>query len=105
MHFNTLKDGDIQYVAERKELETYLDQRLREVIREELPALLKELGKKEWLTKKELIKLTGWSGRTIQHMRDTNQIPYSQHGRKILYPRKGIIEFLEAHYIEPKENE
>lgn len=100
MHFNKLKNGDLQYVAERSELEAYLDQRLRIIIREELPELIKDLGKKEWLTKQELMDLTGWSGRTIQYMRDTSRIPYSQHGRKILYPRQGIIDFLEDHYIE-----
>ena len=67
-----------------------------------LPALVKEATAKPWLTKEELMELTGWSSRTIQHMRDSNQIPYSKHGRKILYPRKGILEFLEAHHIKPQ---
>ena len=102
MHFNRLEGDNIQYVAERKELEHYFDKRVRDILKEEIPKLLKDLGKKEWLTKEELMKLTGWSGRTIQHMRDSRQIPYSQHGRKILYPRQGILEFLEEHYIEPK---
>lgn len=104
MHLNRLKDDNLQYVAERKDLEEYFDKRVREILKEEIPELLKDLGKKEWLTKDELMKLTGWSGRTIQHMRDSEQIPYSQHGRKILYPRKGILEFLEAHSIKPRED-
>nr|HAD51274.1 hypothetical protein [Algoriphagus sp.] len=57
-------------------------------VNESLPELVKEATAKPWLTKEELIDLTGWSSRTIQHMRDSNQIPYSKHGRKILYPRK-----------------
>lgn len=69
-----------------------------------LPQLVKEATAKPWLTKEELMDLTGWSSRTIQHMRDSNQIPYSKHGRKILYPRKGILEFLEAHHIKPPQN-
>ena len=102
MHIQRLEGDETQFVAERNELEYYFDKRVREILKEEIPKLLKDLGKKEWLTKQELMKLTGWSGRTIQHMRDTRQIPYSQHGRKILYPRQGILEFLEEHYIEPK---
>ncbi|MAL17549.1 MAG: hypothetical protein CL670_14835 [Balneola sp.] len=70
-------------------------------VNESLPELVKEATAKPWLTKEELIDLTGWSSRTIQHMRDSNQIPYSKHGRKILYPRKGIMEFLEDHHIKP----
>ncbi len=103
MHINRLEGDKIQYVAERQELEHYFDKRIREILKEEIPDLLKDLSKKEWLTKQELMELTGWSGRTIQNMRDTRQIPYSQHGRKILYPRKGILEFLERNYIKPLE--
>jgi len=102
MHLNRLEGDKTQFVAERKELEHYFDKRVREILKEEITKLLKHLGQNEWLTKEELMKLTGWSGRTIQHMRDSQQIPYSQHGRKILYPRKGIIDFLEAHHIRPK---
>lgn len=104
MHINRLEGDKIQYVAERKELEHYFDKIVRQILKEEIPKLLKDLGKKEWLTKGELMKLTGWSGRTIQHMRDSEQIPYSQHGRKILYPREGIYKFLESHYIKPRED-
>lgn len=102
MNYNKLEGDQLQFVAERKELELYFDKVLRSIIRDEVPKLIQELGKKEWLTKKELMKLTGWSSRTIQHMRDSKQIPYTQHGRKILYPREGIMNFLEANYIRPK---
>ena len=102
MNYNKLEGDQLQFVAERKELELYFDKVLRSIIRDEVPKLIQELGKKEWLTKQELMKLTGWSSRTIQHMRDSKQIPYTQHGRKILYPREGIMKFLEANYIRPK---
>jgi hypothetical protein len=104
MNYNKLEGDQLQFVAERKELELYFDKVLRQIIKDEVPKLIQELGKKEWLTKIELEKLTGWSGRTIQHMRDTRQIPFSQHGRKILYPRDGILSFLEANYMRPKED-
>lgn len=104
MYINRLEGDKTQFVAERKELEQYFDKHVRQILRDEIPKLIKGLGKKEWLTKEELIKLTGWSGRTIQHMRDTKQIPYSQHGRKILYPREGIMEFLKSHSIKPKKD-
>lgn len=105
MYFNKLEGDRVQYVAERKELEHYFDDRIRKILKEEIPKLLKNLGKKEWLTKKELMELTGWSSRTVQYMRDEKRIPFSQHGRKILYPRQGIIDFLEAHYIAPREDD
>ena len=83
-----------------------LTQLMREVFREEAKAIIPELVRqataKPWLTKEEIMDLTGWSSRTLQNLRDTNQIPYSKHGRKILYPRSGIMEFLEQHQLEPR---
>lgn len=49
---------------------------------------------KKWLTSDEVKDLLDISGRTLQHLRDTRQIPFSQHGRKILYPFDGINQFL-----------
>jgi len=90
-------------VTTETQLEKIFSKLFEKKINETLPELVKEATAKPWLTKEELMDLTGWSSRTIQHLRDSNQIPYSQHGRKILYPRKGILEFLEAHHIQPHE--
>ena len=79
-----------------------ISQAVRQAVKSEIPDIVREATAKDWLTKKELQELTGWSNRTIQYMRDSEQIPYSQHGYKILYPRKGIIEFLESHHIKVK---
>lgn len=77
---------------------------LRKLLQEELKAIHGNLinNKKDWLTKEELMNMTGWSARTIQHLRDTRQIPFSQHGRKILYPYSGIVKFLEKNTVSPK---
>lgn len=104
MKQNTLDNGAIQYVAEIKELKKYLNICVRDILREELPTLLQDLSKKEWLTKNDLIELTGWSSRTIQHMRDTNKIPFTKDGRKILFPRNGIMEFLEENLVKSNKD-
>lgn len=88
-------------VTTETQLEKIFSKLFEKKLNETLPQLVKEATAKPWLTKEELMDLTGWSSRTIQHMRDSDQIPYSKHGRKILYPRKGILEFLEAHHIQP----
>ena len=95
--------NDSVIVTTETQLEKIFSKLFEKKINETLPELVKEATAKPWLTKEELMDLTGWSSRTIQHLRDSNQIPYSQHGRKILYPRKGILEFLEAHHIQPHE--
>jgi len=85
-----------------EKLEETISQAMSRTVKEYIPEIIQEATAKPWLTKDELMELTGWSSRTIQNLRDTNQIPYSQHGRKILYPRKGILQFLEEHHITPQ---
>lgn len=93
--------NDTVIVTTESALEKVISKLFDNKINTALPLLVREATAKPWLTKEELMELTGWSSRTIQHMRDSNQIPYSKHGRKILYPRKGMLEFLEAHHIKP----
>ena len=59
-----------------------------------------KLIKHSYLTKAEVIELTGWSDKTIQNLRDHKQIPFTKHGRKILYPAKGIYDFLKLNKVE-----
>ena len=53
----------------------------------------------ENLTKQKVIEITGWSSRTLQHMRDTNQIEFVQHGRRVLYLTDTLYEFFENHRL------
>jgi hypothetical protein len=89
------------YISTREELESIISNAVQNSISELVPALVRKATAKEFLTKAELMELTGWSSRTIQNLRDTRQIPYSQHGRKILYPYTGIMAFLKENHIKP----
>ncbi len=37
------------------------------------------------------------SPRTLQHLRNTRQIPFSQLGRKIYYKKQDILVYIEKH--------
>ena len=89
------------YIANREELERIIKQAVDNAIAEVVPELVRRATAKEYLTKEELMKLTGWSNRTVQNLRDTRQIPFSQHGKKILYPYEGIMKFLKENHIKP----
>jgi len=86
-----------------EKLQETISRAMSRTIERHIPDIIREATSKPWMTKQELMDLTGWSSRTIQNLRDTNQIPYSQHRHKIIYPRKGIMEFLENHHIKPQE--
>lgn len=88
------------YIPNKHELIEAIQQAVRKGINEAVPNIVRRATQKEYLTKQELMSLTGYSSRTIQHLRDTRQIPYSQHGRKIVYPYKGILEYLDRNNVE-----
>ncbi len=90
------------YITSREELERIIDQSIKKSIENSVPGIIRRATSKEFLTKDELIKLTGWSSRSLQNLRSTRQIPFSQHGKKILYPYDGILEFLESNHNKPR---
>jgi excisionase family DNA binding protein len=89
------------YIATKKELDETVRKAVAELLKSELPTLLRKVNRKEWLNTNELMELTGWSRRTVQYLRDENKIPYSQEGRRILYRTSDIEEYLESNLIEP----
>lgn len=93
--------NETAFIPTKEDLQDLINQAVSNAVREQVPEIVREATAKQWLTKHDLMELTGWSERTIQHLRDSDQIPYSKHGNKILYPRQGILEFLEDHHIKP----
>ena len=82
---------------------------LKEIISEEVVALresllgeIKRAVEKPYLTNSELMEITGWSNRTLQHLRDSRQIPFIKHGNKVLYDSTEIHSFLENHKIKSR---
>jgi len=66
---------------------------IKEAVKEELPKY-KDSFRKDWLDTQEVMEMLNVSRRTVQNYRNEGKIPYSQHGRNILYPKVGIEEFL-----------
>jgi len=89
------------YIASREELETLIREAVENAIQDILPTLIRKATAKEWLTRDEVKALTGWSTSTLQNLRNTRQIQYSQHGHKILYPYDELMAFLRANRIKP----
>ena len=51
----------------------------------------------EWFDNQDVCLILKISPRTLQNLRDTDQISYSQIGRKIYYKEKDIQKFIEKH--------
>jgi len=56
----------------------------------------------EWLDNQEVCLILKISPRTLQNLRDTDQISYSQIGKKIYYKKEDIQKFIEKHKIMSK---
>lgn len=93
------------YISTEEELREAVSEAVADILDKKLPSIIRKSQRSEWLTTKELRELTGWSYRSQKHLRDTNQLTYCQHGRKIVYPTKSIEKFLRDHKIQPKDQE
>lgn len=87
--------------------EEYLTQTIEIAVRKAVHEATKDLDKKirqattpEYVNTDGLMKITGWSRRTCQYMRDTQQVTFIQHGRKILYPTADLYEFFDSCKID-----
>lgn len=92
-------------ISDPEAIQRFVREAVTDAIREELPALVRAATQKPFLTKEEVMDLTGWSERKLQNLRDTRQIPFVQHGRKILYPTQGLEEFLNAHCVRTRDQQ
>lgn len=73
-------------------------QAFREIV-SKLDSIIKNLepradAQEEWMDKPSVLKLLRVSPSTLQTYRDKGLIKYSQVGRKILYEKKDIVNFL-----------
>ena len=91
------------------EIDLVTRQDLKELISEEVTSLrealldeIKRAVEKPYLSNSDLMEITGWSSRTLQHLRDTRQIPFIKHGNKVLYDSSEIHGFLENHKIKSR---
>jgi transcriptional regulator of met regulon len=89
------------YIPTRTELDSAISEAVERTMRSLVPEIIRKATAKEFLTKEELHEMTGWSSRTIQNLRDTRQIPFTKHGKKILYPYNGIMEFFKKNHVKP----
>lgn len=72
---------------------------IKEAVKEQLPSM-KNSFQKNWLSTEEVMEMMNVSRRTVQNYRDEGKIPYTQDGRKILYPRDGVEDFLRANMVK-----
>jgi excisionase family DNA binding protein len=75
---------------------------IRDELRRSLPELIRESTSKEFLTIDETVQMTGFSKRHLQYLRDQKTLPYHKHGKKILYRRSDVLQFLKDNHVKAR---
>lgn len=83
-------------VSDAATIAAALGPEIRATLTEWLPALIKQAVSKPWLTRQEVVELTGLSPRQLSYLRATRQVTFSQRGRTILYETESIYRLIEA---------
>ena len=90
------------FIPNREALNDAISKALEKQLEDKLVSIIRKANRKEWLNSKEVMKLTGWSKRTIQNIRDQNRIEFYQEGHRILYKYDDVEAYLESIGIEPR---
>ncbi|MEP2446585.1 MAG: helix-turn-helix domain-containing protein [Balneola sp.] len=91
------------YITSKEDLQELIAETVSEQISEAIPSAIRKATRKEWLNTKEVTKLTGWSKRTMQNLRDRNRIPFYQEGHRILYKHSDVLDYLESIHVEARD--
>jgi excisionase family DNA binding protein len=81
------------------ELKKIVSDAVEQSIEKHIPGAIRAAIKKPYLSVYELMQLSGWSRRTIQHLRDSRQLPFYQDGRRIIFKTDDIEKYLESRKI------
>ena len=81
-------------IIEVEKLGELINQAVEKAVQKHVPTAIKLGTRKQWLTSAEAQEYLQISKRTLQHLRDTRTIPFSQHGRKIRYQVEDLDVYL-----------
>ena len=91
------------YIPTQDELEDIVSRAVTQTMEQTLPAVIRKATRKRWLTTGEVMEMLQCSRRHVQHLRDTEQLSYSQNGRTIRYQVEDVEAFLNSHKIKSRE--
>jgi len=88
------------YISTKDELQKAISEAVEAAVLQKLPEIIRKATSKSHYTIDETCKILSVTRRHLQHLRDTNQISFVQHGRKIYFKAEDLDEFFNNNYIE-----
>jgi len=89
-------------VTSREDLEAAVADAVEGVLKRVLPEAVRRATTKPYLTKRDLMQLTGWSSRQVEYKKSKREIPYIKRGRLVLFPTEDVFAYLEEGRVPVK---
>ena len=90
-------------VTSQDALNDAIQSALHAALKEQLPEIVRQATTKQYLTKKELMHLTGWSSRQVEYKKSSREIPFVRQGRLVLFPTLEVFAYLDQGYVPSKK--
>ncbi len=87
------------FITSKDELDAAVHQAVETALLSHLPHALQRATAKPYLTKRELMDLTGWSARQVEYKKSQREIPFIRRGRLVLFPTEEIYAYLDQGYV------
>ena len=87
------------FITSKDELDSAVHQAVEIALLSHLPHALQRATAKPYLTKRELMDLTGWSARQVEYKKSQREIPFIRRGRLVLFPTEEIYAYLDKGYV------
>lgn len=94
---NTPPPAAMAYLPETKEeLRAIVEEAVSAAVSTAIPRAVRAAVRKDYLTKAELMELTGWSARQVEYKKAQRELAYVKRGRLVLFPTEGVHAYLDA---------
>lgn len=91
------------YIPTRKDLEDIVSKSVEESIKKALPGAIRKATRKKWLRTDDVMEILQCSRRHVQYLRDSEQLPFSQNGRTIIYDIDEVEAYLNIHKVSHED--
>ena len=90
-------------ITEPDELHSQIREAVEAAISDRLPDIIRRATRKQNYTTAEAADYLGISKRSLFHLKQSGQLAYSQHGRKVIYTVEELDEHLQKNKIRRRK--
>lgn len=89
----------------REDLQAAISEAVRAAVATAIPEAVRAATTKPFLTKAELMDLTGWSARQVEYKKSRRELPFVRRGRTVLFPTDEVHAYLREGYVPARSAE